>query len=193
MRPSVREYISKGEERGVHRGYKCGLRKRWYIVPSQWVPDAFAFRQVHNYPRIVVNAAGATATDTLHRVRLSNGVPANRIATAFLNSLTMAFAEVTGRSYGGGVLTFEPSEIEQLPLPLLGAERLDPAASDELVRRGSMAEAFAENDRVLLMEGLGLTRRDIGLLRSACASLRSRRHARRVRGPRAPNLVPSGG
>ena len=44
---------------------------------------------------------------------------------SFLNSMTFAFSEVLGRSYGGGVLTFEPSESEKFPVPYTPDVELD--------------------------------------------------------------------
>lgn len=174
----VRSYIGEGERAGFHMGYKCSIRKRWYVVPSQWIPDAFALRQVHDYPRIVLNRAGATATDTLHRVRFTNGIRPEVLAAAFVNSLTLAFAEVTGRSYGGGVLTFEPSEMEKLPIPLGGALALDLECSDQLAREGRITELLDISDRALLANGLGLDKRDVKLLRGAWHTLRDRRNNR---------------
>jgi adenine-specific DNA-methyltransferase len=69
----ARIYIASGEAKSLHTGYKCRIRKRWYVVPSIWTPDAFMLRQVHGYPKIIVNEAGATCTDTIHRVRFRNG------------------------------------------------------------------------------------------------------------------------
>jgi adenine-specific DNA-methyltransferase len=134
----LKEYITSGEEKGLNKGYKCRIRNRWYVVPSVWVPSAFMLRQVHHYPKIILNDADATCTDTIHRVRLRNGTPAKTVAAAFLNSLTFAFSEVMGRSYGGGVLELEPNEAERLPLPLLGAEALDLNELDGLLRKGDI-------------------------------------------------------
>ena len=92
------KYIKYGEEKGFHQGYKTRIRKRWYITPSRWVPDAFALRQVGEYPKIILNATGASSTDTIHRVRFKDGVDKRLAAVSFLNSLTLAFSEVTGRS-----------------------------------------------------------------------------------------------
>ena len=36
------KYIKYGELKGFHTGYKCRIRKRWYITPSLWSPDGFA-------------------------------------------------------------------------------------------------------------------------------------------------------
>ena len=179
----LQEYIQFGEAQKYHTGYKCRIRSMWYIVPSVWIPDAFMLRQVHGYPKLILNDAQATCTDTIHRVRFINGVPPKVAVCAFLNSLTFAFSEVTGRSYGGGVLTFEPSEAESLPIPLRGAENLDIKLIDEHLRNNDIDAILDITDRVLLIEGLGLTEEQVGNLRNIWRKLRDRRinrkHSRR--------------
>ena len=172
---TVQQYIALGEAQKYHQGYKCRIRKRWYIVPSVWAPDAFMLRQVHAYSKLVRNTAQAVCTDTIHRVRFLNGVNGETVTAAYLNSLTFAFAEVTGRSYGGGVLTFEPSEAERLPLPLSNAEQLDLAHFDQLLREGNIEAVLDITDRVLLREGLGLSAKQVGMLRGIWVKLRDRR------------------
>lgn len=177
----LQSYIERGESSGVNQGYKCRIRKRWYIVPSVWSPDAFMLRQVHGFPKLVLNQAGATSTDTVHRVRFLPGGLAMAEATpesvtaSFVNSLTFAFSEVMGRSYGGGVLTFEPSECEHLPLPLLNGSNLDLEKVDALLRSGSVESALDETDRILLRDGLGLDKPEIHLVRGIWNKLRDRR------------------
>ena len=48
------------------------IRKPWWSTPSLWIPDLFMLRQIHLAPRLTVNAAAATSTDTVHRVRLAD-------------------------------------------------------------------------------------------------------------------------
>ncbi len=111
-------YVEYGEQMGFDKGYKCRVRlPRWWNVPSHWAPDAFLLRQIHDGPRIIQNRASATCTDTIHRVRAAKGVDSGWLAAAAMNSLTFAFAEIRGRSYGGGVLELEPTEAEGLPFP----------------------------------------------------------------------------
>jgi len=172
---SLQQYITLGEKQGYHEGYKCRIRPRWYIVPSVWIPDAFMLRQVHAYPKLVLNTAQAVCTDTIHRVRFLDGIDGQVVTVAFLNSLTFAFAEVTGRSYGGGVLTFEPSEAESLPLPLTGAEQLDLERIDELLRDGDIDTVLETTDSVLLVQGLGLSEGQAKALRGIWTKLRDRR------------------
>ena len=172
---SLQRYIALGETKGYHTGYKCRIRPRWYIVPSVWIPDAFMLRQVHAYPKLVFNSAQALCTDTIHRVRFLDGVNGEAVTAAYLNSLTFAFAEVTGRSYGGGVLTFEPSEAERLPLPLTNAKQLDLERFDLLVRDGDIDDVLDITDSVLLQEGLGLSVKHTKMLRGIWVKLRDRR------------------
>jgi len=172
---SIKDYVISGEEKEFHQGYKCRIRKRWYIVPSVWTPDAFMLRQMHGFPKIILNETPATCTDTIHRVKFRSGVIGKQIAMAFLNSLTFAFAEVTGRSYGGGVLELEPREAEKLPLPLVGAKRLNIDQLNHLLLAGHIAEVLEITDQVLLVEGLGLSRGDARRLRGMWQKLRDRR------------------
>ena len=172
---SLQEYIRFGEAQEYHTGYKCRIRSMWYIVPSVWTPDAFMLRQVHGYPKLILNDAQATCTDTIHRVRFINGVTPKVAVCAFLNSLTFAFSEVTGRSYGGGVLTFEPSEAESLPMPLRGAENLDIDLIDKHLRNNDIDAVLDITDRVLLIEGMGLSEEQARNLRNIWRKLRDRR------------------
>ncbi len=176
-----RDYVMWGEGAELHTGFKCRIRSRWYVVPSVWTPDAFMLRQVHGYPKIIVNRTRATCTDTIHRVRLRNGVKGDLIAAAFLNSLTFAFSEVTGRSYGGGVLELEPNEAEKLPLPLKGAEALDLDSIHSLLLRDDIEGVLNITDKALLMDGLGLTQSEIRALRRIWQKLRGRRINRKRR------------
>lgn len=172
---SLQEYIRFGEAQEYHTGYKCRIRSMWYIVPSVWIPDAFMLRQVHGYPKLILNDARATCTDTIHRVRFINGVSPKVAVCAFLNSLTFAFSEVTGRSYGGGVLTFEPSEAESLPMPLRGAENLDIDVIDKHLRNNDIDAVLDITDRVLLIDGMGLSEVQVQSLRTIWCKLRDRR------------------
>lgn len=172
---AAQDYIKTGEEAEFHTGFKCRIRPRWYIVPSVWVPDAFMLRQVHGYPKLIVNKAKATCTDTIHRVKLLNGTSGDVIAAAFLNSLTFAFSEVMGRSYGGGVLELEPNEAEKLPIPLKGAEKLDLQELHSLLLENNIDAVLEITDKVLLIDGLGLSENEVKMIRGIWQKLRDRR------------------
>ena len=173
-------YLAAGEADGVDQGYKCSIRKQWWVVPLQWTPDAFLLRQIYDGPRLVANLAGATSTDTIHRVRMRGDVSPQKLVAAAVNSATFAFSEILGRSYGGGVLELEPSEAEALPVPdsspLTDA---DVAAVDRLLRDGQVPAALDLVDAKLLAE-LGEDER--AELRRVWETLRDRRRGRARRG-----------
>ncbi|MBA3476612.1 MAG: class I SAM-dependent methyltransferase [Actinobacteria bacterium] len=178
---ALRRYVEDGEASGVHLGYKCSIRKKWWVAPSVWTPDAFLLRQIYDHPRIVSNEAGATSTDTIHRIRVSAGIDHRVLAAASINSVTFAFSEVMGRSYGGGVLELEPNEAEALPFPaheVLSSSEIDFAFVEELTLAGRLVDAIDYVDRVLLIDGLGMERDFVMRLRDVWSCLRDRRLAR---------------
>lgn len=175
----LRGYVAEGERQGVHTGYKCRIRKQWWVVPSIWQADAFMLRQIHTHPRVIANLTGATSTDTVHRLRTSAGVDPSQMATAAFNSITFAMSEVVGRSYGGGILELEPSEAEELPIPdpSLVPEHLI-GTVDSLVRDKRIAEALDAVDQAVLIDKLGFTHDEVLSARAAWIALRDRRIGR---------------
>ena len=176
-----KEYIEYGEENGYNKNYKCRIRPKWYYVSSTWDADAFLIRQAHLYPRMILNKKNALVTDTLHKVRFLQGVQGECVAAAFLNTYTFALSETLGRSYGGGVLTFEPGEMRKFRIPMRGAEQLDLSKIDGWQRKGEIDKILEYTDGVLLREGLGLTQYEIALLHSIWNKMRDRRMARKNR------------
>jgi adenine-specific DNA methylase len=181
--PALVAHIRAGEAAGVHRGYKCSIRNPWWTTPSLWIPDLFMLRQIHLAPRLTVNAAAATSTDTVHRVRLTSGADSQidpaALATVFHNSATFAFAEIMGRSYGGGILELEPREAEELPIPALAHASAELARDvDNLLKANEIEKALDVVDRQVLIEGLGLPGEVVAQCRAAWVSLRDRRTRR---------------
>jgi adenine-specific DNA methylase len=177
--PALLAHIDAGEAAGVHRGYKCSIRKPWWSTPSLWVPDLFMLRQIHLAPRLTVNAAAATSTDTVHRVRVAPHIEPTALAAVFHNSATFAFAEIMGRSYGGGILELEPAEAEQLPIPPLAYAGAELAADvDLLLKANEIDKALDVVDRHVLIDGLGWSPDVVAQCRSAWVALQGRRTKR---------------
>lgn len=157
-----KDYIKTGETNNEHVGYKCSIRDRWYIVPSVWVPDAFFLRRNNLYPKFVLNRCGAVSTDTMHRIKFNDDVEPENILLAYYNSISFAFTEICGRSYGGGVLEILPGEMGNILLPEI--PHIPPAFRDELlkeidrvVRNGDNIEkALDLVDREVLVKLLGI-------------------------------------
>lgn len=176
---NARSYIAWGEEHNYHTNYKCRIRKRWYVVPTSWKADAFLIRQANLYPKMIINDAGAYVTDTLHKVRFLKGIDGKSVAAAFINTYTLALSETLGRSYGGGVLTFEPGEMRRIKIPMKGADNLDATKIDVWQREGNYEEILRYTDQILLKDGIGLTDHEIGLLHSIWDKMRNRRLSRK--------------
>ena len=172
------DYVLHGEQNAFDLGYKCSLRKPWYSVPSVWSPDIFLFRQIYEFPRMLVNQAMATCTDTIHRMNVHIGTP-ETVAEMCFTSLTAASAEIEGRSYGGGVLELEPTEAERLLVPASLSGGLPLSEVDVLIRAGRMVEVLDLNDKRILGDQLGLSTKERKLLRTAWDTMRQRRLSRR--------------
>jgi len=181
---AFREYIRHGEARAYHKGYKCSIRKPWYSVPSVWNPDCFLFRQIYDFPRVVLNEAGATSTDTIHRMKCRT--TPEIVAANLYTHLTAASAEIEGRSYGGGVLELEPNEADSLLVPAKLAMALPLDECDRLVRAGRLVDVLAENDRLVLRGVLGLSKSECVTLHNIWVKMRDRRMNRRRRRPTPP-------
>lgn len=169
-------YVSDGEKNSL--GYKCKIRfPNWWNVPSVWAPDAFMLRQIHDGPRIVSNKGRATCTDTIHRIRMKQGVSSDSLAVYAFNSATFAFAEIRGRSYGGGVLELEPTEAENLLIPRIN-KNAPLAEANEMVLSGDLEKALDFIDN-LVLRSVGLSKIDITKLRGIWEKMYGRRLARK--------------
>ncbi len=169
------DYIKYGEEKEFNTGYKTRIRKRWYITPSLWVPDAFALRQVGDYPKLIINETGASSTDTIHRIRFKADLDRKKVVISFLNSLSFAFSEISGRSYGGGVMTFEPTEIEDIILPRPVEFNVDFDLIDFLIRQRKIEEVLDIVDKELLIKQHGFKIEEVNALRAIWKKLSDRR------------------
>lgn len=105
----------------ARREVNSTFRKRavWSRTYDGRVPDAFFPVMHHAGPRLVLNGAGCSCTNTIHRVFFNDQVDevtAKLLAITMLTSFTQVSAELTGRRYGSGVLKHEPRDAENLCL-----------------------------------------------------------------------------
>ena len=105
------------------------------------MPDAFFLRRNNFYPKFVLNRCDAVSTDTMHRIKFNDGVDPQNILLAYYNSVSFAFTEICGRSYGGGVLEILPGEMGNILLPKV--EKIDPALRDRLL---TLIDSVVRND-----------------------------------------------
>ena len=178
------KYLQDGENRGIHKGYKTGIRNEWQIVPSAWVSEALFLRRNNIYPKFVINEAKAYTTDTMHRVSLRKDrnvltgkkVILNALIASYYNSLSLAFAEISGRSHGGGVLELMPSEVESILIPYKEENEKMIYRIDKMMREEKPIEEILDiTDKIVLKEGYGFTDREIKLARAIWKKLMLRR------------------
>lgn len=180
-----RDYIKLGEENGENAGYKCRIRERWYQIPSIWVPDAFFLRRNNLYPKFVMNCCNAVSTDTMHRIKFNEGIEPERIILSYYNSISFAFTEICGRSYGGGVLEILPGEVGNILVPILDCVPLNKIREilieiDKIVRNGENIEnALNLVDNEILVQYLHV---DETVCRAARGIWKKMQHRRLKRG-----------
>jgi adenine-specific DNA methylase len=172
---NVKKYLYHGTSNNIDKGYKCSTRREWYKVPSIWIPDAFLFRQIHDFPHFVINNARAISTDTIHRVKQNTNKKFNQIL--FYTYLTAATAEIEGRSYGGGVLELEPSEAERLLVP--NQKYVDSEKLNYSVSRKENGKFLHENSYFILNKFLKFSKEEIFLLENIYKKLFFRRTNRK--------------
>lgn len=177
-------YITKGEKDDEHKGYKCSIRDRWYIVPSVWVPDAFFLRRNNVFPKFVLNEINAVSTDTMHRIKFNEGIDRRKALLSYYNSITFAFTEINGRSYGGGVLEILPREVGSVILPNI-QDLPDEVVNDllefvdESIRNKRDVDLMLDRvDRIILVEHLGLSYDEVSMFRGIWKKLMGRRLGR---------------
>lgn len=169
-------YIKLGEEQGINKGYKCGIRDEWQIVPSLRVSDALFIRRNNLYPKLIINEAQAYTTDTMHRVTIKPGIDIRALTASYYNSLSLAFAEICGRSHGGGVLELMPNEAEEILLPYNpnNSELLD--TIDSMIRdKKNISEILELTNKKILMDNFGLSSSDIKIAENIWRKLSERR------------------
>ena len=177
---NVSKYLRYGVEHlKLLSRYKVRIRKLWYSIPYVRVPDAFFTYMSHEVPRLALNLANVTSTNTIHQIFFKEGVDREIIAVSFYNSLTLLSAELSGRYYGGGVLKLEPKELERVlviyshsKVESLKRELMD---MDRLIRRGRYYDVIETLDDILLKDYLGLSPKEINAIREYYMELRRNR------------------
>lgn len=181
LNAGVKRYIKYGESLEINKGYKTGIREEWYKIPSIWVPDAFFLRRNNLYPKLVINNCDAVSTDTMHRIKLYEGVDPDLILLGYYNSISFAFTEICGRSYGGGVLEVLPREAGNVLIANI--KKLNPKKKSVLIERldniirtdAEIEEALDLIDREILIEELHVDKEICETCRSIWKKLQKRR------------------
>ncbi|MFZ4400918.1 MAG: Eco57I restriction-modification methylase domain-containing protein [Bacteroidales bacterium] len=148
----IKEYLDNGETLGINTRYKASIRTKWYEVPNIGVPpEAFFFKRCNEYPKLIKNSANVLATDSAYTISMNEDYSINNLIFSFYNSLSLSFAELNGRYYGGGVLELTPNEFKNLPVPYLNINTEDfNTFINDFKEKKSIKDICKKNDTMIL-------------------------------------------
>jgi len=115
---AVKRFLSWAKAAGVDKGYIAASRPSWWAVQLRKPPAILCTYMARSAPTFVLNTAGATYLNIAHGLYpRENITPAQlRSVLAYLRSNATTEG---GRIYAGGLVKFEPKELERLKLPAL--------------------------------------------------------------------------
>lgn len=175
----ARRYIADGEQQEIHKGYKCSIREEWQIIPSLRISEALFIRRNNQYPKLIINEAGAYTTDTMHRVTVNSEFNIQALTASYYNSLTLAYTEICGRSHGGGVLELMPNEVEEILLPYNENNSTLLPVIDRMIReKNDISEILEKTNQLVLKQNFGLSDEEIKLADGIWRKLSKRRLSR---------------
>ena len=116
---AVKSYLRKGKKAGVHKGYLCSSRDRWYEMEKRDVPPIVVTYMSKGRPRFIRNDAGVLPLNVFHGIYpqgLSAGDVERLLAylrsDGFLRRLLGA-----ARFYADGLLKLEPGDLARVKVP----------------------------------------------------------------------------
>lgn len=185
---SLKKYLNTFpiEQRNNNRTFE--KRGIWHRPNDGKTPGAFFPYMNHDGPRLLLNKARVTSTNTIHRVFFKKGVSMYHkklAAISILSTYSQLSAEIEGRSYGSGVLKHEPSEAKNISI--LMPQGVSPSLInstfqkiDKLLRQNKIEDARSVADGLVLGRFIELHGDNvIVVLRAALEDARLRR--RRIR------------
>jgi hypothetical protein len=175
MSRAIATAVLEAEAGGIRERCHCRKRRLWWFLEDVGSPDAFLPYMGVQPGLLVLNSAGATCTNSVHRIFWRQGCPngAGLIASTWTSLFAVA-SELHGRHYGGGVLKTEPGAAQLLPL-VTGIGAIELERIDAIARERGRLEAVKYGDAVVLEARLGLGPTQIALLRDAALFLRAQR------------------
>lgn len=134
-------YIRKGEELGVHQGYKTQRRSPWYKVPGVKTPDAI-ITVFSEQPLLIVNDDGWTASNSLLCAYTHDGVTADEFAASWYSPLSLLSVGLEVHSLGGGVMVMVPGEASKVAMLNPQYIEKDLSRVEQLLKAGDISAAY---------------------------------------------------
>ena len=115
-RRSVEEFLNAAIRRGVRSGYIARNRNPWWSVGLRAPAPILATYMARRPPAFVRNLAEARNVNVVHGIYPREPMPEAAL-DALADALRAAAPSAVGRTYAGGLLKFEPSEMARIPVP----------------------------------------------------------------------------
>ncbi|MEX2237892.1 MAG: methyltransferase domain-containing protein [Dehalococcoidia bacterium] len=125
--PLVEGFLKHAKAQGVAEGYVAQNRKAWWSVGMRDAAPILGTYMARRAPAFVRNIAEARHINIAHGIYPREPMPQlalDRLAAVLRDSVDIGL----GRTYSGGLVKFEPREMERIPVPSL--ERLLDDASE---------------------------------------------------------------
>jgi adenine-specific DNA-methyltransferase len=113
---AVKRFLKWARTLGADRSYVAMHRKAWWAVGLRDAPPIMATYMARRPPAFVENRAAARYINIAHGL-----YPREHLTTLQLRALVAHLRSASvfarGRTYAGGLMKFEPREMERLPVP----------------------------------------------------------------------------
>ena len=117
---AIKRYLAKYPEQRIRTNSTFNKRRFWHETNQPMAPHAFWPVMRDLGPKLVLNPQKMNCTNTVHRIFFADTItPIQRkqIAVRLQSSYAQLHAEISGRSYGSGVLKHEPRDVERIRIP----------------------------------------------------------------------------
>lgn len=115
-RRGVEEFLEAARRAGVADGYVAKNRRAWWSVDLRDPAPILATYMARRPPAFVRNRTGARHINIAHGIYPRKPLP-DRALDRLADALRRAVRLDLGRTYAGGLVKFEPREMERIPVP----------------------------------------------------------------------------
>ena len=107
----------------------------------------------------------------MHRIKFNEDVDPENILLAYYNSISFAFTEICGRSYGGGVLEILPGEMGNILIPKI--PHISPVFREELLKEIDLVVRNGDDiEKALDLVDCEILRKLLGINKDICSQCR---------------------
>ena len=145
LSPGENLYVKHGVDSGVSTGYKCAIRKPWFVVPGAKKPDAILTVFSEN-PLLVINDAGWFASNSLLCFYLTEG-DISEFVQKWYTPLTLLSIGLQVHSLGGGVMVMVPNEAASVRIPKLVSSGARIEAIESNLSQGNILGAYSSGEK----------------------------------------------